>query len=402
MLPGGRAALASAGDGASSSRDYDQIWVVSLDGDDDKRLPVTGFTPLYVSSGQLVFARDRKIFAAPFDLASLELTGEAVPVFDGVALESIFGTVHLAFSDNGIAAFVAGDDLARGRVAWVDRSGNHGVLEVDEQVYGVFDLAPDDRRFAFQVADVRDYVWIWDAEGGGRALPVSASVGWPLWSPDGAALAVTSVAPGDASEEIVIYDLQGGAVETLLSSEGRIYPDAWPQLDRIAVSGWKDGVSVLDVASPGAPIWSRGSAAGASGVTRFAALSPDAELIAYASDQGVGQWQVWVEEVNGGGRAQVSIDGGTEPVWCRQCGELFYRVRSRILASRVTRKPRLEITLPRVVFEAPGFVDTRGISMRLSSDGERLYYVRRSMPAAADRIHIVENWYEEFRDREED
>ena len=51
-----------------------------------------------------------------------------------------------------------------------------------------------------------------------------------------------------------------------------------------------------------------------------------------------------------------------------------------------------------MVFETPDFVDTAGISFRVSSDGERLYYVRRSTPPVRDRIHIVENWFSELRE----
>ena len=127
-----------------------------------------------------------------------------------------------------------------------------------------------------------------------------------------------------------------------------------------------------------------------------AALSPDGALIAYASDEGAGRFQVWVEEVDGNDRSQVSTDGGVEPVWCRECGEFFYRQGNRILASRITLEPRLKISPPRVVFEAPDFVDTKGISFRVSSDGERLYYVRRSEPPVLDRIHIVHNWFGEL------
>lgn len=66
------------------------------------------------------------------------------------------------------------------------------------------------------------------------------------------------------------------------------------------------------------------------------------------------------------------------------------------LHSRVIRKQQIEISPPREVFELPGFVDTMGISFRVSSDGRRAYYVRRGEAPAQDRIHIVHNWFEEL------
>ena len=396
VLPGGRAVLVSVENGESSKTDYNQIWVVSLEDTRDKALPITGFDPRYLPSGHLVFGRGGSLFAAPFDLERLELTGDAVSVIEGVALDSIFGQVQAAFAGNGMVAFVAGNDLGRGRLAWVDRQGNEGVLDVPEQVYGVFDLAPDDRRFAVQVADVRDYVWIWSAEDGGRALSSPASVGWPVWSPDGTALAVWSKAPGSASFEMVLHQLQSGAAEELLSSESDVTPDSWVQPDRIGVSDWGRGVSVLSVTSPGDRLWVREGASGGPLDVWGVALSSDGALIAYGSIEG-GRYQVWVEEIDGNDRSQVSTDGVLEPVWCRACGELFYRQGNRILASRITLEPRLKISPPRVVFELPDFVDTKGISFRVSSDGERLYYVRRSKPPVLDRINIVNNWFEELK-----
>ncbi len=398
VLPAGRAALVSVHNRGSISSDYSEIWVVSLEGAEDRALPITGFDARYLPSGHLVFGRGGSLFAVPFDVERLELTGEAVPVMDRVALESLFGNVYAAFANNGTVAFVPGNDLARGRLAWVDRQGNEGVLDVPEQVYGVFDLAPDDRRFAVQVADVRDYVWIWSAEDGGRTLSSPASVGWPVWSPDGTALAVWSKAPGGSTEQLVIQEILTGATRELLSEENPTAPESWVQPDRISGTDHGDsgGIAVLSGTSPRDPLWVRESPSESPLSIWGTALSPDGALIAYGSDEGDGRLQIWVEEIDGSGRRQVSTDGGMEPVWCRACGELFYRWDNRIHASSITQEPRLEISPPREVFEAPGFVDTPGISFRVSSDGERLYYVRRSEPAERGRIHIVGDWFQEL------
>ncbi len=394
VLPGGRAALASVANGESTSSDYNRIWVVSLVGTENKALRISGADPRYLPSGHLVFGSGGSLLAAPFDLELLELTGDAVPVMEDVAMESLFGQVHAAFADDGTAVFVSGNDLVRGRLAWVDRRGNEGVLDVPEQVYGVFDIAPDDRRLAVQMPDVRDYVWIWSAEDGGRMLTGPASVGWPVWSPDGTGLAVWSKSPGGTAERLLIHDIRTGADRELLSGESRVMPNSWVKSGRIGVTNFDRGVAALSVTSSD-QLWSREAANGYLGIFG-AALSPDGALVAYASREGGGPYQVWVEEVDGGDRGQVSTGGGLEPVWCRACGELFYRQANRILASRITREPRLEISTPRVVFELPDFVDTSGISFRVSSDGRRAYYVRRGESPVRDHIHIAHNWFEEL------
>jgi dipeptidyl aminopeptidase/acylaminoacyl peptidase len=284
-------------------------------------------------------------------------------------------------------------------VAWVDRRGDGGLLDVPENLYGVLDLAADDRTLAVQVSDVRDYVWIWDAENGGRALPARESVGWPVWSPDGRSLAVSSwTAEGT---EVVICDLDGQVTQRVLPVGIEVRtPDSWPQPDRVAFTVIApSGVGVVNPLLPGAPVWVRHDATGVPLGTFAAALSPDARWIAYSSTEGIGEYEVWIQEIDGGIRRQLSTDGGLEPVWCRKCDEVFYRQGNRILARRVTVEPELAIGRSELAFEAPDFVDTKGISFRVSSDGQRMYYVRRSQPPVRDRVHIVHHWFDELERR---
>ena len=53
-------------------------------------------------------------------------------------------------------------------------------------------------------------------------------------------------------------------------------------------------------------------------------LSPNGRWLAYTSDES-GQGEVYVRPFPGpGGRSQVSTDGGTNPVWAHDGGEIFY------------------------------------------------------------------------------
>ncbi|HUF75951.1 MAG TPA: serine/threonine-protein kinase, partial [Longimicrobiales bacterium] len=323
VLPGGRAALVSVESAGSSSSDYAAIWVVSLEGKDDKPLSTTGFDARWLPSGHLVFVRGERLLAAPFDLDRLELRSEPVPVLDGLALESIFGNVHAAFSENGIVAFVPGRDLAPGRLAWVDRQGNEGFLGVPERIYGVFDITADDRRFALQVADARDHVWIWDEERGGRVLASSASTGWPVWSPDGQALIYKSRSPDDAAVLLVRHELESGSVQPLLSfGDGDGSANSWVLPGSVGVTVLGKGVGVVSARTPGEPAWVEQIESGGSLEVWGAALAPGGEWMAYGSEKGPGRIEIWLEDVAGETRRQVSTDGGLEPVWCRECGEL--------------------------------------------------------------------------------
>jgi hypothetical protein len=248
------------------------------------------------------------------------------------------------------------------------------------------------------VAYVRDYVWIWDGESGGRDLGGPGLVGWPVWSPDGRDLALSRRTTGSPPWEIVRHALESQAAEMLASSEFEIRPESWVGGGRLSISesASEPRVGRLDITSGQAPQWVGSDSGEDSFGSRSSALSPDGSWVAYTSQAATGRSQIWLEELGGATRRQVSTDGGVEAVWCRQCDELFYRQSNRILASRIRLEPRLEMGAPRVVFEARDFVDTPGISYRVSSDGQRLYYVRRSQPPTRDRIHIIQNFFSEL------
>ena len=67
--------------------------------------------------------------------------------------------------------------------------------------------------------------------------------------------------------------------------------------------------------------------------------------------------------------------------------------------------PTAEVGSPRIVFEWPGIADAASVSAYswydVFADGER-FMVLELLPDSQPKIRFVENWYEEFRDREQD
>jgi hypothetical protein len=60
------------------------------------------------SSGHLIYMLRGTLFAAPFDLDRLEMTGEPVPVLEGVVASTGTGRVQLAVSANGAREVILG------------------------------------------------------------------------------------------------------------------------------------------------------------------------------------------------------------------------------------------------------------------------------------------------------
>jgi serine/threonine-protein kinase len=387
VLPGGRAALVSSRSVGSISRDYGVVQLLMFDDLRSKPVLMSAYDARYLPSGHLQFARAGALLAVPFDLERLEVTGDETVVLRDVGMESIFGNVHAVFSDNGTLVYVSGGDLARGKLAWVDRKGRGGLLPVPERVYGLFDVGPDDRRIAAGVADVNDYIWIWDdALQAGQVLASGASA--PRWDSTGERIAFLS---GGAfrNEHLMLQEVRGGSAQVLLSPGAT--PTAWGNGSISLDDQFGLRVAIIRAKPGGQPNWMKLSArAWGSG------LSPDGRYLSYATDDS-GRFEVWVREMNGALHGQVSTEGGIESVWCGRCDELFYRSGNRILASRIVRDPTVAFGPPRVAFVADEFVDTPGHSFDVSSDGQRLYYVRRTMLPERSRIRVIQNWFEELK-----
>jgi serine/threonine-protein kinase len=90
--------------------------------------------------GHIVYGRDGALFAAPFDLRTLEV-GPVSPIVDGVMRS---GSVTFAtVSDSGTLAYVAGEDFDFGaKLAWVDEPAPNRNGLASARIPGA--VAPDD------------------------------------------------------------------------------------------------------------------------------------------------------------------------------------------------------------------------------------------------------------------
>lgn len=124
VLPGGKALLYSATGIPGDFENY-TIAVQPLPAGAGKVLVRRAYYGRYLSSGHLVYFRDATLFAAPFDVDRLELTGAPAPAIEGIASSTVTGAAHFGVSTNGTFVYVpgqtAGTDAAP--IDWMDRSG---------------------------------------------------------------------------------------------------------------------------------------------------------------------------------------------------------------------------------------------------------------------------------------
>ena len=337
--------------------------------------------------GHLLFGRAGGLYAVAFDPEAGRITGEVVPVAGDVSMESLFSQAHVAASANGVLVYVGGGERAHGRLAWIDRDGGEEDIGAPTRIYGLLDLSPDGTRLAAHVADVTDYIWVYDfARREGRKLRGRRSGG----------VAVVAARRQGARLQVLVDVVsgRGGA----LATRRRRLADHAPAV-RLGARQVSDRLVARRSDRHGQDRWSgrrflRGSKVGRRRLVdafgAFSTFSPDGKWVAYMA-AAAGRFEIFIRSFPAGDvTRQFSVDGGTEPLWCR-CGELFYRKGNRWMAAAVRTTPELGWDPPRQVFQAD-FIDTPGRSYSVSPDGRRLLVVKHAGRDVRDRIQVVTNW----------
>ena len=278
---------------------------------------------MFVKTGMLVAQR--------FDMKRFSLTGEAIPISEGVRHDSIGIIGAFCASATGQLAYEGGfDDV---RLTWYDRHGK--LLETvggNAQVNSV-QLSPDGRKAAITERSTgHPRIWIYDMVRGLRSrftLDDSFFENDPAWSADRSSIVFSSNRNGGV-------DLYRRSVENPATPE-LIYAD---KLVKQPLSFTPDDKYLLyQVAGnpeTGMDLWLLQDPLGPAekvkampfAQTRFnevrGQFSPDGLWIAYTSDE-TGQFEVYVAPFPGPGeRQQVSVGGGLYSRWRGDGKEIFY------------------------------------------------------------------------------
>ena len=140
-------------------------------------------------------------------------------------------------------------------------------------------------------------------------------------------------------------------------------------------------------------------------VPRF---SPDGRYVAYVSNES-GQFEVYVQPFPEGGRkVTLSNNGGRKVRWSRDGKELFYVEGQTLVAVSVSSGSSFSVGSATPLFGHPGLGLGAGLDSApydVSADGQRFILaepVGEGADAREPSIRVVQNWFEEFRDREQD
>jgi eukaryotic-like serine/threonine-protein kinase len=339
--------------------------------------------PVYSPTGHILFTRfptNFGLWAVPFSLDRLQITGEPFLVTAGAVGASISRTGHLAYLP------VSG--APPGRLTWVDRQGTR-IGRIEEP--GPFDrwpaLSPDGTRAAISQRDgERSDVWAYHLkDGAGTRLTSEGFARLPVWAPDGRSIVYVSMPPGErpvmkraAADGSGVLEELGPGLEPALSSDGEsiFYSRDFGIFHR-PLGG---GEEVALVKSPQR--------------ARTPRPSPDGRFIAYqfAESETLRPSLVVSAFPSGTERAVIPTPGGNFR-WSADGRRLFYSDDSGVLEVDVQPEPRLRVGVPRRLFSLsrigassafPGF--------DVSGDGTRFLFVEPDASQSTQRIVIVLNF----------
>lgn len=399
FLPDGRHFLYSA---SAAQLDNHAIYAGSLDTEESTQVLAASSNAQYApvsEGGYLFFVRAGVLMAQPFDAQQLKLKGEQFHVAEQVKYNPANDLGFFSVSENGALAYDPSGINQDLQLTWFDRAGKQlGVVGASGNLSS-FALSPDDKRVAVTRIDAQSGqadIWLYDLERdrASRFTFDPAFDDFPLWSPDGSRVAFRSnrregnfdlyqkLASGAGQDELLLKsDLEKRP--TSWSSDGRFI--AYYQIDPKT----KEDVWVLPLFGGQKPF--------PLVQTEFnevsARLSPDLKWIAYTSNES-GKPEIYVQPFPaGGGRWQVSKDGGTTSRWRRDGKEIFYIGGGKVMAVAVKGSATFEVGTPQPLFDSGNLSPIYAVT----GDGQRFLFSTPVEEAQSAQITVVLNWTAEVK-----
>ena len=395
LLPGGKAVLFTLGTGDIESWDDASIAVLSLETGDYRILLEGGTNPRYSPTGHLIYARAGSLLAVPFDLTELQVKGVPAPVLENVTTSPVYGNAQFSVSRDGSLLYAPGGSQRYDRrVLSVDREGRSQPLIETSRVFETVAISPDGRSLALTIEAANAGVWVYDLA---RSTLSRIAFGFNnsiiTWTPDGDRLTFASSREGVSNIFWQAADGSGQA-EQLTTSEYEQFFASWSPDGKF--------LSFVDIRpESGADIWVLSMEGDRTpepflltGFNEdFPMFSSNGRWVAYQSDES-GRNEVYIQPFpGGGGKRQVSTEGGTFPVWNPNGRELFYRNGDRMMVVAVETDGELTLGKPRLLFERRSLL----ASYDVMPDGQRFVMIEESEELAPTQLILVQNWFEELK-----
>ncbi len=405
--PGGARALLFNVRGGGVSN----LFVRDLESGEMKKLG-PGAEAAYSPSGHIVYRaapNQPDLWALPFSLGALDYTGEAFPIAQQAVSPSVAADGTLVYLDSGGGLR---------RLVWRDRDGKpQGKIGQPQLTISYPALSPDGKRVATwsREGSAMD-IWVHEVDRPVKSrLTTFGYDVWPTWSPSGRQIGFASGRTGERDIYVKSADGSGEPKALLLTDDSAEYLTDWSR-DGKTLLFWRrprGGGGASGSGTVGDIFYLRQKSGGDYEefpflTTKFEEttpqFSPDERFVAYTSDES-GQREVYIQAFpEGGVKRQVSVNGGAQPRWRANGKEIYYVEGERLMAAPVALSGSLSVASPKELFSSPGLILGGGnyLSYDVTPDGQRFVLAERVESASRTEIHVVQNWFEEFRDRGQD
>jgi Tol biopolymer transport system component/DNA-binding winged helix-turn-helix (wHTH) protein len=353
-----------------------------------------GSNAVYSRTGHLLYqsrAAAAEIWALPLSLQRLSPTGEPFRVARSAIDPTVASDGTLVYRDAGSQ-----------RLIWRDRRGTQ-VGSIGAPVDGVFypALSPDGRSVAVETLENGTLdIWVYNLERGARARltahPATDIV--PVWSPAGDVIAFSSYRSGNI--DILTRKADGsGDTETLAATPRNERVSDWSRDGRYilySIFEPKNGFDIWYMERKEHGAWESHPLLQSASNEIAARLSPDGRYFAYVSDE-TGREEVYVRSFPSGNRKwSVSAHGGRQIRWRRDGRELFYVEAGALIAVPVRATPEFAPGPAVRLFSSGSWHTWFEANYDVSAEGMRFLLPER-LSGQDHVIHLVQNWFAEFR-----
>jgi serine/threonine protein kinase/Tol biopolymer transport system component len=407
ILPGGKAVLF----GVMSDMTFNKCHIELLLLETGKREKLFDdiLNVQYSPTGHLVFGRDGKMRAAPFDLKKLKVTRSDVQMPGNIRMGFRGRFTPFSIASNGTLIYIPPAETCT--LLWVADQNDLVPFAAIPDLYLCPRLSPDEEQIAVTVIDGKgSQVWIYDRNRNSRSQLTFEGDNnvLPCWvPPEGERLAFSSGRRVKGARQL-FWQPVGHSVEaeSLLQLGKNVhYPVSWSPNGRFlaymesTLDTWN--IWILPVENDGKPGEPRPFLCDEGSNEVSPMFRPtDGRWIAYVSNK-TRQEEVYIREfqwdnLSGGREIQISSGGGTEPVWSRDGSKLFYRSSKEMMEVTIDPDPDIKsgVGVPHPLFKDNAYERGGDLSdYDIASDG-RFLMVQESAPT---RIEAVLNWFEELK-----
>ena len=411
-LPDGRGALVIACPSTAVCADRAGLYIADARDGSYERVLDGVSRAWYVPTGHIMYVDvEGTVFAHPFDLASLRLTGAPVPLFDGVRTGA--GSSDIRVSAQGTVLYVEGTSvLSRAQqLVVIDLDGNEVPLPLAPRPIapGGVGWSPDGRSIVYE-SEGQIYTYDVVLNSTPRRITSEGTNATPAVSPDGSQIVFSSVRRGTNGADLFVKNLTSEEpARSLGAIPGIERVMGWPADTLIVFTELGQGTPdlwMLDISDPENPE-PRPYLTSEAGLTSLI-VSPDGTLGAYASYESE-RPEVHVRSFpQPGERTIVSRGGGIPGAWSADGATLYYTGPGGVVAAH------LQAASPPIVVGADTILSALRMSpfvppmpgSALHPDGSRFITARTVGGAAspertvsAERLILIENFFEELQER---